>query len=174
MARSVLKVKGYTAEDIKKLFRDDERYTIGIRLYAVHQVALGKSSRQLEQLYNTSFKQITNWVHRFESEGIDGLRNKLGRGRTARLSLDQELKIKDLLTKSPEEYQYNTATWTGPLIIDWIKKDFGIEFKKVQVYNILKKIGFTYQKGKGIYPEANQQKQQEFKEVLKKTSFRKS
>ncbi|MEY3411810.1 MAG: hypothetical protein RIQ70_496, partial [Bacteroidota bacterium] len=62
MARPVLKVKGYSADDIKKMFRDDERYTIGIRLYAVHQVALGKPSRQLEELYNTSFKQITNWV----------------------------------------------------------------------------------------------------------------
>ena len=171
MARPTLTVKGYTADDIKKMFRDDERYTIGLRLYAVHQVALGKSSRQLEELYNTSFKQITNWVHRFEAEGIDGLRDKHGRGRRAKLNSEQELEIKHLiLLKSPEEYHYNTATWTGPLLIDWIKKHLNIEFKKVQIYNILKKLGLTYQKGKGIYPETNEQKQEEFKDALKKTS----
>lgn len=173
MARPVLKVKGYSADDIKKMFRDDERYTIGIRLYAVHQVALGKPSRQLEELYNTSFKQITNWVHRFEAEGIDGLRDKPGRGRTSKLLAEQENIIRDLIiSKSPEDFQYNTATWTGPILIDWIKKNFAIEFKKVQIYNIIKKLGFTYQKGKGIYPETNEEKQEEFKDDLKKNSFK--
>lgn len=60
MARPVFKVKGYEAEQIKALFKKDERYTIGIRLYAVYQVALRQPSRKLEELYNTSFKQITN------------------------------------------------------------------------------------------------------------------
>ena len=172
MARPVLTVKGYTADDIKAIFRDDERYTIGLRLYAVHQVALGKSSRQLEELYNTSFKQITNWVHRFEAEGIDGLKDKPRSGRISKLSLEQESRNLNLvLLKSPEEFHYNTATWTGPLLIDWIKKNFDIEFKKVQIYNILKKLGLSYQKGKGIYPETNEQKQEEFKDALKKTPF---
>ena len=82
MPRPVLKVGKYKPEDIKAMFRDDERYAIGIRLYAVYQVSLGQSSRKLEDLYNTSFKQITNWVHRFEQEGIEGLRDREGRGRT--------------------------------------------------------------------------------------------
>jgi len=33
MARPVLKVKGYEAEQIKALFKKDERYTICIQLY---------------------------------------------------------------------------------------------------------------------------------------------
>ena len=82
MARPVLKVSNYSPAQIRAMFRDDERYTIGIRLYAVYQVALGQPSRKLEELYNTSFKQITNWVHRFEEDGIEGLRDKEGRGRT--------------------------------------------------------------------------------------------
>ena len=52
MARPVLKVSNYSPEQIKAMFRDDERYTIGIRLYAVYQVALGQPSRKLEELYN--------------------------------------------------------------------------------------------------------------------------
>ncbi|WP_158860287.1 hypothetical protein [Lunatibacter salilacus] len=42
-----------------------------MRLYVVYQVSLGQPSRKLEDLYQTSFKQITNWVHRFEQEGIE-------------------------------------------------------------------------------------------------------
>lgn len=174
MARPVLKVSNYSPAQIKAMFRDDERYTIGIRLYAVYQVALGQPSRKLEELYNTSFKQITNWVHRFEQEGIEGLRDKEGRGRTARLTEDQRNRISSLLKESPEVSGYNSATWTGPMLIEWIEKEYNISYKKAQIYNIIKALGFSYQKGKGIFPEANAEQQEAFKEALKKTARRKA
>src|SRR4051812_19801170 len=153
MARPVLKIKGYQPENIKALFRDDERYTIGIRLYAIYQVSLGQPSRKLEELYNTSFKQITNWVHRFEQKGIEGLKDKVGRGRTSRLSEEQRQRIKLLLKEQPEDYGYNSATWTGPMLIEWIEKEYGIVYKKAQIYNVIHALGYTYQKGRGIFPE---------------------
>ena len=174
MARPVLKVRKHRPEEIKAMFRDDERYTIGIRLYAVYQVALGQPSRKLEELYNTSFKQITNWVHRFENEGIDGLRDKEGRGRTARLQVDQRTRLGALLKENPEKHGYNSATWTGPMLIEWIEKEYGIIYKKAQIYNILKSLGFSYQKGRGIFPETDTEKKEVFKETLKKTARRKA
>ncbi len=175
MAKPVLQIKGHTADSIKALIRKDERYGIGIRLYAVYQVSKWQSSRKLEDLYNTSFKQITNWVHRFEKEGLEGLKDKEGRGRKDRLTLIQKQEITMVLENElPTKYGYNTATWTGPLLINWIKKEFKIEYKKAQIYNIIKTLGFSYQKGKGIFPEANKEKQENFKNALKKTSRRKS
>jgi transposase len=169
MSRPVLKVGKYKPEDIKAMFRDDERYTIGIRLYAVYQVSLGQPSRKLEELYNTSFKQITNWVHRFEKEGIEGLRDKEGRGRTARLNEEQQKRISTLLIEAPEDHGYNSATWTGPMLIEWISKHFNVEYKKAQIYNVIKVLGYSYQKGRGIFPETSEQEQEIFKERLKKT-----
>ena len=174
MGRPVLKVGNYSAEDIKAMFRKDERYTIGLRLYAVYQVALGQPSRKLEEVYNTSFKQITNWVHRFEKEGIDGLRNKEGRGRIARLNKEQRERLSLLLNEQPDKHGYNSATWTGPMVIEWIEKNYGIVYKKAQIYNIIKSLGFSYQKGKGIFAETDVEKQDVFKTSLKKTSGRKS
>lgn len=175
MARPVLGVKGYEPEQIRALFRRDERYTIGIRLYAIYQVSLGQPSRKLEDLYNTSFKQITNWVHLFEREGIDGLKDKEGRGRKSKLDTSHLTRIKELLLKqSPADHGFNTATWTGPMLIEWIKKEYGFEYKKAQIYNIIKSLGFSYQRGKGIYPETDKQKQETFKEGLKKTARRKA
>ena len=174
MARPVLNVKGYDPDSIKALFKKDERYTIGIRLYAVYQVAMGQPSRKLEDLYNTSFKQITNWVHRFEKEGIEGLKDKEGRGRKALLNDQQRREVHKLLNEGPEGYGFNTSTWTGPMLIEWIKNNYGIEYKKAHIYNIIKSLGFTYQKGKGIFPETDKDKQEDFKEALKKTPRRKS
>jgi transposase len=171
MGRHVLTVQGYSPDQIRSLFRDDERYTIGIRLYAVYQVSLGKPSRVLEELYNTSFKQITNWVHQFEQGGIEGLRDKPGRGRKSQLSNEQYERVRQvLINETPEDHGFNTVTWTGPLLIEYIKNEFGISYKKAQIYNIIKSLGFTYQKGKGTYPESDQLAQESFSETLKKTN----
>ena len=171
MGRKSLEVKGYTSEQIKSLFKKDDRYKMGMRLYAVYQVSLGKPSRALEELYNTSFKQITNWVHRFEAEGLEGLRDKPRGGRKRRLSGEQEAAIRHLLLEeSPLGHGYNTSTWTGPLLIDWIEKRFGISFKKAQIYNVIKSLGLSHQRSRGHYPEADPQQQEAFKESLKKNS----
>lgn len=170
MGRPVLKINKYKPEEIKAMFRDDERYTIGIRLYAVYQLSLGQPSRKLEELYNTSFKQITNWAHRFEREGIDGLRDKPGRGRKAGLTQGQRDRLAVLLnSESPTDHGYNTAIWTGPMLIEWIEKNYGLVYKRAQIYNIIKSLGFTYQKGRGLFPETETQKQEAFKAALKKT-----
>ena len=170
MGRHVLQVQGYTSEEIRSLFRKDERYTIGMRLYAVYQVSLGKPSRELEVLYNTSFKQVTNWVHRFEKEGVKGLSDKIGRGRTPKLSEIQYQALRQvILTETPEKYGFNTVTWTGPLLIEFVKKEFSVTYKKAQMYNIIKSLGLTYQKGRGIYPESDPVAQEEFTQTLKKT-----
>lgn len=153
------------------MFNSDDKYKVGLRLYAVYQVSLGQSSRKLEDLYNTSFKQITKWVHRFEEEGLEGLRDKPGRGRKSLLSPEQRTRLSELIAKeSPLDYGYNTDTWTGPLLIDWIDNKFNISYKKAQIYNIIKSLGFSCQKSRGIYPEANPDAQEAFKENLKKTS----
>ena len=109
MARNVLKVKGYDSETIKTLFKNDERYTIGLKLYAAYQVSLGKPSRKLEDLYNTSFKQITNWVHRFEEGGVECLKDKKRSGRPSQVNKEQLKKIQSLLNdERPTGYSYNT------------------------------------------------------------------
>ncbi len=106
---------------------------------------------------------------------MEGLKDKKGRGRKDKLTITQKQQLAIVLKEEqPIKYGFNTATWTGPLLINWIKKEYGIEYKKAQIYNIIKRLGFSYQKGKGIFPEANKEKQENFKNALKKTSGRKS
>lgn len=170
MGRKPRRVNGYTPDQIKTLFNSEDKYKIGLRLYAVYQVALGKPSRELEALYNTSFKQILNWVDRFENEGIDGLRDKDGRGRKPRLTPTQIQRLGELLDgESPTDHGYNTERWTGPLLIDWIGNEFGVQFRKAHIYNLIASLCFSYQKVRWTYPETDPAEQQAFKEALKKT-----
>lgn len=172
MSRIALKIENYSSEELKALLRKDEKFQQGVRLYACYQVSKGKKPKELEEVYETSFKSICNWVNRLNKGGVEALLDKDKTGRIPKLNLGQKEELKDLvINKSPEEYQYNSSTWTGLLLIDWIKNRYGVEYKKAQIYNILKELNLTFQKGKGIYPEAVER--EEKVEVLKKTSRRK-
>ena len=117
----------------------------------VYLVALGYSSRRLSELHNISFKQITNWVHRFEKEGVEGLKDKKGRGRRSNLSDEQLERIKSLvINEKPSDYGYQSVKWTGPLLAQWIDKEYGLTYQKAQVYNLLEKVGIVFEKKKGL------------------------
>ncbi len=157
MSKTTLPVKGYQAEDIKKLLAGNESYVIAIRLCLVYQIALGYSSRRLAEIHGISFKQITNWVHRFESEGLEGLRDRKGRGRKSLLPQNKLERIKTLVLKEhPSDHGYNAGGRTGPPISEWIENNYGIKYQKAQVYNLLRKLGIEFQKKQGlIYGKAS-------------------
>jgi len=172
MSKIALKIKNYTSEELKSLLRKDEKFQQGVRLYACYQVSLGKRPKELENIYETSFKSICNWVNRLNAGGLEALVDKEKPGRNKRLDSIQLVNVKEIvLNKTPEDFGFNSATWTGPLLISWLKKEYQIEYKKAQIYNILKQLGLTFQKGKGIYPEAIDR--EEKLSALKKTSRRK-
>ncbi len=125
----------------------------------------------MEEFYNKSFKQLLNWVHSFEEQGIEGLKDKGGRGRKPKLDEGQMDRLRMLVTQeSPSSHGFNTETWTGPLIKVWIEKNMGVSYKKAHVYNILHKLGLSHQKARATCPEANPEAQERFREELKKTS----
>ncbi len=155
MSKVALTIKNYTPAELRSLLRKDEKFQQAVRLYACYQVSLGKRPQELESIYETSFKSICNWVNRLNEGGVEALIDKVKPGRNKRLDENELVAIKSIvLNKRPDEHGFNSATWTGPLLIELIKKEYGVVYKKAQIYNILKKLGLTFQKGKGVYPEA--------------------
>jgi len=152
---------------IKSQLRKDEKFSQGIRLYAVYQIAQGKDAKDLQDLYSTCHKSICNWVHRYNAEGIEGLKDRPRSGRPSFLSDSQKAELERVIQTSPLAYGYNTATWTGALVIDFIKNRFGVEYKKAQIYNILHSLGFSFQKGNGYFPEIEERTER--LETIKKT-----
>jgi transposase len=166
MSKVKIKVNGDLSV-IKSQLRRDEKFSQGVRLYAVYQIAKGTNAKDLQELYSTSHKSICNWVHRYNSEGIEGLKDRPRSGRPSSLSPEQKSALEHVIRGVPLDYGYNTVTWTGALVIDFVKKSFGVEYKRAQIYNILHSLGFSFQKGKGYYPEIEERAER--LDAIKKT-----
>jgi transposase len=166
MSKIKIKVHADTSV-IRSQLRKDEKFSQGLRLYAVYQIAQGRDAKELQELYSTGHKSICNWVHRYNSEGLEGLKDRPRSGRPSYLSNSQKLELSEALQGSPPDYGYNTATWAGAIVIDFVKQRFGVEYRTAQIYNILHSLGFSFQKGKGYFPEIGERTEK--LETIKKT-----
>jgi transposase len=168
MGRKVKQLKNYTTEQLEALFESDPNNRTGVKLYAIIQLSRGYSSRKLEEFFRVSFKQICNWADRFDKEGIKSLSIKSGRGRHNRLTAEQQYQLQGDLLKNPEEFGYNTANWSGPLLREHIKKNYHVDYKPAAIYKVMHKLGFSFQRAKGIYPERDEPKREDTKTHIKK------
>lgn len=170
MGRKVKRLKNYSSAQIKAIIDTDDKYKLGVKLYAVYQLSKGKPSRELEELYNVSFKQVCNWADRFDASGPLGLLDKPRSGRKPKMDKAEMCSLKDSLQKSPESFGYNTSLWNGALVRDFILAHYGVEYKPSNIYTLLHKLGFSFQKAKGLYPERDENKRTEARADIKKHS----
>ncbi len=127
MSKVALKIKNYTSDELRSLLRKDEKFQQAVRLYACYQVSLGKHPQELGPIYGTSFKSICNWVNRLNEGGVQALIDKTKPGRDNRLNGDELQAIKSImLNKQPDAYGFNSATWTGPMLIELIKNEYHV------------------------------------------------
>jgi transposase len=151
MGKPVLKVLRKNPEEIRELLNSSPDLLLATRLNMVYHVAKGHSSREVAKWYAVSFKQVVNWVHRFEERGIEGLENRPGRGRKPYITNGDLEKIKRMiLEKSPLDYGVKAKKWSGPIILRIIKEKYYIDYKPTQAYKLIEKMGLQFKKGKGI------------------------
>ena len=87
---------------------------------------------------------VSDWLARYDKEGVDGLRNRPKSGRPPQLSVKVVLKIRKKLTE-------NRHGWTTKQIIDIIVQDGGIKYHYVHIYRLLHKWGFKQKVPRKVY-----------------------
>lgn len=171
MGRSKLKISGYSSTDLLELIRKEKNEKIKTRLKAVYHVSEGKTVREVGNILLISFRRVSEYVKRFNDSGVDGLQDLPGRGNVSRLSKESKEKLKEILLKdAPKVYGFNSSTWTGAMVKAVIENEFNVTYKTAQIYNILRELGLSFQKGKGYYPEADEEKRKTFVAALQKKS----
>src|SRR5688572_32394459 len=102
MAKNTLNTAELKPEKIRDLLKSKEEYKVALRLQMVYLIHQGKSSREVADIYQVSFKQVLNWTHRFKQAGIEGLKDKQGRGRKSSLNASEMDQVKNtILNKTP-------------------------------------------------------------------------
>ncbi len=107
-----------------------ERLLLIIRVKCDHQIPY----RVVKEM-NRSNPWASDWLKRYDNEGITGLKNRTKCGRHPELSEETIYKIKTILRESNQGWTTKQIEW---LII----QESGIKYHYTHIYRILRKWGF--------------------------------
>jgi len=109
------------------------------RLHCVVLVAEGHSCADVARWFGGTRRTIERWVHSFEADGIEGLREQHhGGGRSSRLTESRLRELAVDLDRPPVVSGYPDRQWSGRLVALHVARRYGVTLQPRQCQRILR------------------------------------
>jgi transposase len=129
-----------------------ERLLLVIRVICDHQIPF-----HVVKEMNRSNPWASDWLKRFNEEGIEGLKDRTKSGRRPELSEETEYEIKTILKES-------STGWTTKQIEELIIRESGIKYHYTHIYRVVKKWGLKQKVPRKVHVNtASKEEKEEFK-----------
>ena len=122
---------------LNNAYKKEKDSNVKERILLVKRVKIDKqeASSVAEYELNRSRWWAYKWLHRFDKDGVDGLKDQPRSGRPPDVPKGVMIKIKQELAES------NTG-WDFRQVMDLIYKKTGVRYHEVHIYRLLHKWGF--------------------------------
>ena len=147
-----------TCRRLTRLSREAERdgaYRVAKRLQAVVLNAEGHTSGELASVLKAPRSKVSEWLARYQADGVEGLLEGYRSGRPPELSAEQHQQLTDILESGPVAYGLDTGVWTSPMIAWVIEEEFGVTYHPGHVRKLLHTLGFSVQRPRRVLARAN-------------------
>lgn len=150
--------------ELAKTEKNPQRRT---RFLALAHISEGKSYLDVAEMLKVHFQSVRRWVRDFLASGMDGLKDKKGRGSKPLLAKSQEKDLLEAINKKYEELKGGRIF--GYDIQQILKDQFNIACSMSTVYDILHRMGLSWISARSKSPNVNFEEQEEFKKKFRKT-----
>lgn len=158
----------HSSAELRSLARV-EAGSVACRILAIAHVLDGASRAEAAALCGMDRQTLRDWVHRFNTDGIEGLTNKAGSGRPPALSEEQMAEFKAIVLAGPDLAKDGVVRWRCCDLRDVITTRFGVTLHERTVGKLLRRLRMTR-----LQPRPHNPKRDEAAQVLFKTSSRPS
>jgi transposase len=102
------------------------------------------------------------WLVALVLQGVASLQYQVGGGRKANLTRTQQKRLGELLDAGPEAAGFDTACWNSILIRVLIEREFGVLYDRFYVCELLRNLGFSFQKARFVSDHLDEAKRQQW------------
>jgi len=148
-----------TKTSFERIYRSEQDVKTKERMLLVLMVVYqGKISADVARDLHRSKAWASDWLKRYDKEGMEGLKDRTKSGRPSKLSEETSYQIK-------QELKQSNHGWTTKQVEELIIKKSGIKYHSIHIYRILRKWGFKQKKvpRKIHVNTASQQEKEDFK-----------
>ena len=115
-------------------------------LLAILAVGDGQSFAEVALVLRVHEKTVATWVRGFCCDGLTGAPRQKPTGRPPKLTPTQKAAIAALIDEGPILSGFSSACWRSPMIQQLIYDRFGVLYNVFYIAQLLKNLGFSYQK----------------------------
>ena len=158
MLPRVLQLHPSTYQRLTRLSKEAERdgaYRVAKRLRAVVLNSEGHTSGELAGILQSPRSKVSEWLQRYQTDGVNGLLEGYRSGRPSQLTEKQQQQLGDILDSGPVAYGLDTGIWTSPMIAWVIEEEFGVRYHPGHVRKLLHAVGFSVQRPRRVLARAD-------------------
>lgn len=152
--------------DFQKLAKTASHPRERMRYLAFSHIRDGKSNSEIALMLKIHRMTITDWIKKFNKEGLEGLKEKEGRGAKQKLPISHH----DAFRRAVLELQDNKqgGRIKGKDVLNLMENKFGVKCTLKSVYNALHRVDLVWISGRSKHPKNNPEAQETFKKTLEK------
>ena len=156
-------------DELRTLARTAKDGRVRTRLLALALAKQGRTAVHAAELLGMSRRIVQKWVQRYNEDGLAGLSDRPGRGRTCKLSADQQRQLQKRIEAGPRK-EDGVCALRGTDVQTILEREFGVLYHLNGVYALLHRLGYS-----SLMPRPRHQKTDpKVQAGLKKTSLSRS
>lgn len=160
-----------SVDELKRLARGEPDVRIAKRIQMVVLAIEGYTAPAIARSLGFSRRVCQNWVQRFNAAGLEGLRDKAGRGKPPLLTQEEQQRLKQRVDAGPTEAD-GVCTLRGKDIQRILEQEFGKVRSIATVYDLLHQLGYSSLVPRPRHRRANLAAQEDFKKSFPRHSRR--
>jgi transposase len=159
----------HTEQQLQRFLDRESQADQAKRLRSVLLAKQGFTAPEIATCTGFSRRSVQEWVGRYNTEGLEGLKTKPGRGRKPPLTPEQEKQLQQRLDLGalPED---GVCTLRGKDVQRILAQEFGQLRSLNAVYGLLHRLGYSSLVPRPKHPESDPATQEEFKKSLASSS----
>ena len=135
------------------------------RMLALALVLEGSSREEAARAAGMDRQTLRDWVHRYNAEGLAGLRDRPRSGRRPRLTAGQEAELVTAVERGPDPDRDGVVRWRRVDLQALIEARFAVRLHERSVGEVLRRLGFARLSVRPRHPKADEAAQEAFKKA---------
>lgn len=154
----------HTTKELQTLYRTEKIARLAQRIHGVYLASKGLTCPQIMVISGAARRTIQQWVHKYNKQGIVGLKDKLRPGTPTKLPRKKELEFQRRIEAGPTKAD-GVSVLNGPVIRRILEREFGVLYSRQGLYDLLHRLGYSCLCPRPQHENANPQLQAEFKKT---------
>lgn len=135
------------------------------RLLGLALVLDGYSRTEAARLSGMDRQTLRDWVHRYNAEGVEGLKSRPGPGRAPALSEAQMAELRELVIKGPDPAIHEVVRWRCVDLQAEVARRFSVEVHEDTIGRWLHELGLTRLQPRPVHPRKDPEAETAFKKT---------